>query len=29
VTNIAAIIVILTTIVPIYLAYRWTQETRE
>ena len=29
VTNVAAIIVILTTIVPIYLAYRWTQETRE
>jgi putative spermidine/putrescine transport system permease protein len=29
VTNVAAIIVILTTIVPIYLAYYWTQETRE
>lgn len=29
VTNVAAIIVILTTIIPIYLAYRWTQETRE
>jgi putative spermidine/putrescine transport system permease protein len=29
VTNVAAIIVILTTIIPIYLAYRWTQETRD
>ncbi len=29
VTNVAAIIVILTTLVPIYLAYRWTQETRD
>jgi putative spermidine/putrescine transport system permease protein len=29
VTNVAAIIVILTTIIPIYLAYRWTQEIRD
>jgi putative spermidine/putrescine transport system permease protein len=29
VTNVAAIVVILTTIIPIYLAYRFTQETRE
>jgi putative spermidine/putrescine transport system permease protein len=29
VTNVAAIVVVLTTAVPIYLAYRLTQETRE
>jgi putative spermidine/putrescine transport system permease protein len=29
VTNVAAIIVVLTTILPIYLAYRFTQQTRE
>jgi putative spermidine/putrescine transport system permease protein len=29
VTNVAAIIVVLTTIIPIYLAYRFTQGTRE
>ncbi|MDX2137697.1 MAG: ABC transporter permease [Chloroflexota bacterium] len=29
VTNVAAIIVILTTLIPIYLAYRWTQDTRD
>jgi putative spermidine/putrescine transport system permease protein len=29
VTNVAAIVVVLTTIIPIYLAYRLTQETRE
>lgn len=29
VTNVAAIIVVLTTLVPIILAYRWTQGTRE
>jgi putative spermidine/putrescine transport system permease protein len=29
VTNVAAIIVMLTTLIPIYLAYRWTQDTRD
>jgi putative spermidine/putrescine transport system permease protein len=29
VTNVAAIIVVLTTLIPIYLAYRLTQDTRE
>jgi putative spermidine/putrescine transport system permease protein len=29
ITNVAAVIVILVTILPIYFAYRWTQETRE
>ncbi len=29
VTNVAAIIVVLTTLIPIYLAYRFTQSTRE
>jgi putative spermidine/putrescine transport system permease protein len=29
VTNVAAIIVILTTLIPIYLAYRWTASTRD
>jgi putative spermidine/putrescine transport system permease protein len=29
VTNVAAIVVVLTTLIPIYLAYRLTQETRE
>lgn len=28
-TNVAAIVVVLTTLIPIYLAYRLTQETRE
>ena len=29
VTNVAAVIVVLTTLIPIYLAYRLTQDTRE
>jgi putative spermidine/putrescine transport system permease protein len=29
VTNVAAIVVVLTTLIPIYLAYRLTQDTRE
>ncbi|MBC8098043.1 MAG: ABC transporter permease, partial [Armatimonadetes bacterium] len=29
VTNVAAMIVVLTTMIPIYLAYRLTQTTRE
>ena len=29
VTNVAAIVVVLTTLIPIYLAYRLTQETRD
>jgi putative spermidine/putrescine transport system permease protein len=29
VTNVAAIVVVATTLIPIYLAYRFTQNTRE